>query len=156
MSSHFNPNLEKEKSIGFLVHEVARLFRRRFEDEARIHGVTLPQWPELYVSLVLASLAGMALGLIISALSATSDQAISMVPLALVPQIRGAWEHEFDEDSNSIFGIPLGQRDEDVAVLGAGLGFYCQSGWNAVLDYEARLSSNIEGHYVSLKVGKQF
>ena len=23
MTSHFNPNLEKEKSIGFLVHEVA-------------------------------------------------------------------------------------------------------------------------------------
>lgn len=47
MSAHFNPNLEKEKSIGFLVHEVARLFRRRFEDEARIHGVTLPQWRAL-------------------------------------------------------------------------------------------------------------
>jgi len=47
MTSNFNPNLEKEKSIGFLVHEVARLFRRRFEDEARIHGVTLPQWRAL-------------------------------------------------------------------------------------------------------------
>ncbi|MBN9306010.1 MAG: hypothetical protein BGO82_00735 [Devosia sp. 67-54] len=42
-----NPHFEKEKSIGFLVHEVARLFRRRFEDEARIHGVTLPQWRAL-------------------------------------------------------------------------------------------------------------
>jgi DNA-binding MarR family transcriptional regulator len=38
---------DKEKSIGFLVHEVARLFRRRFEDEARTHGVTLPQWRAL-------------------------------------------------------------------------------------------------------------
>ncbi len=38
---------EKEGSIGYLVHEVARLFRRRFEDEARIHGVTLPQWRAL-------------------------------------------------------------------------------------------------------------
>lgn len=47
MTSHFNPNLEKEKSIGFLVHEVARLFRRRFEDEARVHGITLPQWRAL-------------------------------------------------------------------------------------------------------------
>ncbi|MEK7951211.1 autotransporter outer membrane beta-barrel domain-containing protein [Luteolibacter soli] len=73
----------------------------------------------------------------------------------LVPQVRGAWEHEF-EDGNTIFGIPLGQPAEDVAVLGAGLGFYCQSGWNAVLDYEARLSSDIEGHYVSLKIGKEF
>jgi DNA-binding MarR family transcriptional regulator len=42
-----HPNFEKEKSIGFLVHEVARLFRRRFEDEARSHNVTLPQWRAL-------------------------------------------------------------------------------------------------------------
>ena len=42
-----NPNFDKEKSIGFLVHEVARLFRRRFEDEARTHNVTLPQWRAL-------------------------------------------------------------------------------------------------------------
>jgi MarR family transcriptional regulator for hemolysin len=42
-----DPRFEKEKSIGFLVHEVARLFRRRFEDEARVHGVTLPQWRTL-------------------------------------------------------------------------------------------------------------
>jgi DNA-binding MarR family transcriptional regulator len=48
MSAHQDhPQLEKEKSIGFLVHEVARLFRRRFEDEARTHGVTLPQWRAL-------------------------------------------------------------------------------------------------------------
>ena len=33
--------------IGYLIHEVARLFRRRFEDEARVHGVTLPQWRAL-------------------------------------------------------------------------------------------------------------
>ena len=42
-----NANFEKEKSIGYLVHEVARLFRRRFEDEARTHSVTLPQWRAL-------------------------------------------------------------------------------------------------------------
>ena len=40
-------DLNKEGSIGYLVHEVARLFRRRFEDEARTHGVTLPQWRAL-------------------------------------------------------------------------------------------------------------
>jgi uncharacterized protein YhjY with autotransporter beta-barrel domain len=74
----------------------------------------------------------------------------------LVPQVRGAWEHEFEEDGNEFFGIALGERDEDAAVLGAGIGYYCNSGWNAVLDYEARLSSHVEGHYVSLKVGKEF
>lgn len=33
--------------LGFLVHEVARLLKRRFEDEARGHGITLPQWRAL-------------------------------------------------------------------------------------------------------------
>ena len=47
MTSNLNPDLEREKSIGFLVHEVARLFRRRFEEEARVHGITLPQWRAL-------------------------------------------------------------------------------------------------------------
>ncbi|HVX72144.1 MAG TPA: MarR family transcriptional regulator [Devosia sp.] len=43
---HHDParNKSHDQPIGFLVHEVARLFRRRFEDEARSHGVTLPQW----------------------------------------------------------------------------------------------------------------
>src|SRR5215467_11928088 len=41
------PTFKREGSIGFLVHEVARLMKRRFEDEARVHGVTLPQWRAL-------------------------------------------------------------------------------------------------------------
>ena len=41
------PEFKREGSIGFLVHEVARMLKRRFEDEARIHGVTLPQWRAL-------------------------------------------------------------------------------------------------------------
>ena len=39
----------KEASIAFLVHEVARLYRRRFEEEARTYGVTLPQWRAMAV-----------------------------------------------------------------------------------------------------------
>lgn len=74
----------------------------------------------------------------------------------LVPQIRGAWEHEFEDDGNTFIGFPLGERDEDIAVFGAGIGYYFSSGWNTVLDYEGRFSSNVEGHYVSLKVGKEF
>lgn len=30
--------------LGYLIHEVARLMKRRFEEEAKIHGITLPQW----------------------------------------------------------------------------------------------------------------
>ena len=74
----------------------------------------------------------------------------------LVPQIRGAWEHEFEDDGNEILGISLGERDEDLAVFGAGIGYYFNSGWNTVLDYEGRIGSEVEGHYVSLKVGKEF
>ncbi len=37
--------------LGYLIHEVARLMKRRFEDEARTHGITLPQWRALaYIS----------------------------------------------------------------------------------------------------------
>jgi MarR family transcriptional regulator for hemolysin len=38
---------KKEGSIGYLIHEVSRLLKRRFEDEARSHGITLPQWRTL-------------------------------------------------------------------------------------------------------------
>jgi DNA-binding MarR family transcriptional regulator len=41
------PDFPKDRSVSFLVHDVARLFRRRFEDEARTHGVTMPQWRAL-------------------------------------------------------------------------------------------------------------
>lgn len=33
--------------MGYLIHEVARLMKRRFEDEARLHNITLPQWRTL-------------------------------------------------------------------------------------------------------------
>lgn len=36
------------RSIGYLVSETARLFRRRFEDEARAHGLTLTQWKVIF------------------------------------------------------------------------------------------------------------
>ncbi len=74
----------------------------------------------------------------------------------LVPQVRGAWEHEFEHNQGHLAGIPTGSLPEDVAVLGAGIGYYLNSGWNVVLDYEARLASKADSHYVSLKVGKEF
>ena len=33
--------------LGYLIHEVARLMKRRFEDEASMQEVTLPQWRAL-------------------------------------------------------------------------------------------------------------
>lgn len=37
----------RENSPGFLIQEVARLMRRRFEVEASAHGLTVPQWRAL-------------------------------------------------------------------------------------------------------------
>lgn len=73
-----------------------------------------------------------------------------------VPQLKAAWEHEFEDDGGAVFGFPLGTVDEDLAVLGAGIGYYGSCGWNAVLDYEARLGSDLTGHYVGFKIGKEF
>lgn len=33
--------------LGYLVHEVAKLMKRRFEAEAKTHEITLPQWRAL-------------------------------------------------------------------------------------------------------------
>ena len=74
----------------------------------------------------------------------------------LVPQVRAAWEHEFEADQGNFAGIPVGQLDEDLAVLGAGVGYYMNCGWNVVLDYEARLGEESQSHYVGLKAGVEF
>lgn len=39
-----NLGYKHQAPMGYLIHEVARLMKRRFEEEARIHGITLPQW----------------------------------------------------------------------------------------------------------------
>lgn len=41
------PSHIHQPTLGFLVHEVARLMKRRFEEEARAQGITLPQWRAL-------------------------------------------------------------------------------------------------------------
>jgi ABC-type multidrug transport system ATPase subunit len=50
-------------------------------------GVFMPAALELYVTTFLTSLAGLALGLALSASASTPDRATSLVPLALIPQI---------------------------------------------------------------------
>lgn len=39
-----NLGYKHQAPMGYLIHEVSRLMKRRFEEEARAHGVTLPQW----------------------------------------------------------------------------------------------------------------
>jgi len=74
----------------------------------------------------------------------------------LVPHLSAAWEHEFEDDQGNPFGSAGGETDEDLAVLGAGVGYYMTSNWNAQLNYEARVGSDTESHYVGLRVGREF
>jgi MarR family transcriptional regulator, transcriptional regulator for hemolysin len=39
--------IRTQAPLGYLIHEVAKLLKRRFEDEAKSHGITLPQWRAL-------------------------------------------------------------------------------------------------------------
>jgi hypothetical protein len=50
-------------------------------------GVVLPAALELYATIVLAGLAGIALGLCVSAVASTPDKATSLIPLVVVPQV---------------------------------------------------------------------
>ena len=50
-------------------------------------GLLFPPFVETFITLLLTSMAGMSLGLVISAYAASADRAISIVPLALIPQI---------------------------------------------------------------------
>ncbi|MEP7241005.1 MAG: MarR family transcriptional regulator [Devosia sp.] len=42
-----SPTFAKTMPLGYLIAEVSKLMKRRFEEEARHHGITLPQWRAL-------------------------------------------------------------------------------------------------------------
>src|SRR5947209_74119 len=50
-------------------------------------GIFLPILAEIYITLVLTTLAGLMLGLAISALAPNADRAMSFVPIVLIPQV---------------------------------------------------------------------
>ena len=51
------------------------------------HSVFLPPFLEAYITIALVSLAGLMLGLLISALVTNADRAMSFIPLVLLPQV---------------------------------------------------------------------
>ena len=51
------------------------------------YSVFLPPFLEVYITITLVSLAGLMLGLLISALVTNADRAMSFIPLALLPQV---------------------------------------------------------------------
>ncbi len=50
-------------------------------------GIFLPVFVEIYITMALTSLAGLMLGLTISAIASNTDRAMSFVPLVLIPQV---------------------------------------------------------------------
>jgi ABC-type multidrug transport system ATPase subunit len=56
--------------------------------KAPLHqGIFLPIFAEIYITMALTSLAGLMLGLAISAIASNADRAMSLVPLVLIPQV---------------------------------------------------------------------
>ena len=51
------------------------------------HSIILPPFLEIYITMALTSLAGLMIGLTISAIVPNNDRAMSLVPLALLPQV---------------------------------------------------------------------
>lgn len=74
----------------------------------------------------------------------------------IIPQVRVAWEHEFENDQAMIGAFPLGVTDDDRFVLGAGLGWEFSENGSAFLSYEGRFASDIESHQIGLRVGFKF
>jgi len=50
-------------------------------------GIFLPPFAEIYITMALTSLAGLMIGLLLSAISPNTDRAMSLVPLILIPQV---------------------------------------------------------------------
>jgi uncharacterized protein YhjY with autotransporter beta-barrel domain len=73
-----------------------------------------------------------------------------------VPQLRVAWEHEFEDGNATAFGIPYAAADEDIGVVGAGIGYWWDSGWHLGVEYEGRFGSETEAHYGGVTAGKEF
>ncbi len=58
-----------------------------FESGYPAHGILLPPFWEMYITLFLTAFSGLMLGLLVSAIVPNADRAMSVIPLLLVPQI---------------------------------------------------------------------
>jgi ABC-type multidrug transport system ATPase subunit/pSer/pThr/pTyr-binding forkhead associated (FHA) protein len=52
-----------------------------------VYSILLPPFVEIYITMALTSLAGLMIGLAISAIVPNSDRSMSIVPIALIPQV---------------------------------------------------------------------
>jgi hypothetical protein len=53
----------------------------------QVHSILFPPFLEIYISMALTALAGLMTGLLVSAIVPNNDQAMSLMPLPLIPQV---------------------------------------------------------------------
>ena len=102
-----------------------------------------------------------------SALGAQISYAISTPVAVLVPQVRGEWRHEFEDDSRSVtarytsdpfntfFTIPTDDPDRDFFAVGVGLSAVFARGIGAFVRYETILGLRDFSHH-DVRVGVRF
>ena len=87
-------------------------------------GIFMPVLLEVYISIALASLTGMMIGLTMSAISPNEDTAQSLLPLILIPQIIFAGvEIALTEKYTTVLGL-LFSSHWAMAALGTSLGLH--------------------------------
>ena len=80
--------------------------------------------------------------------------------VAIIPEIRAGWEHEFEDSRQSIgasfagapassFTVVGSEVADDSAVVGAGLTVDVAQTWQLFVDYDARLNEDVQQHAVS-------
>ncbi|GCE12203.1 ATP-binding cassette domain-containing protein [Tengunoibacter tsumagoiensis] len=87
-------------------------------------GVFLPAPLEVYMTIVLTSLAGLTLGLAVSALAPTADRALSCLPILLIPQVIFSGSvFPFTDWYTQLFALCFAERWA-VGALGSSLGLH--------------------------------
>lgn len=74
----------------------------------------------------------------------------------LMPYANIAWEHEFEDESVLVGGIPVSIVDEDTFVIGVGIAAQLNNGWTFQTEYEGRLGDDVTQHYAGIRLGYQF
>lgn len=94
-----------------------------------------------------------------STLSRLGYSVSKIIPITtgtLIPQVRVAWEHEFEDDEVTIGGVPIGLPDEDRFIAGAGVAWQFSESGRLILNYEGRFLDDADSHQVNLHLGYKF
>jgi outer membrane autotransporter protein len=102
-----------------------------------------------------------------SSVGTTLSWSISTGSGVVIPQLRGEWHHEFENDAQTIkarfvhdpygvpFGVPTAEPDEDYFVVGAGVSGVWKRGFQAFIDFEGQVGLDHMTNY-GVTVGLRF